>query len=146
MSEITLKTLPLQPETQTIIISELPLEHGLAIMESAIASSSDPSGAIYYPSNLRNNFIFNDLTHPGSITAIRVEGTQTSTKQRTQSLIDNLVLKDKKITILDGTQSEIFWEDSRSLEVFSKNDRNILRAVVPPSETLNLVNRLKTFH
>ena len=146
LSEITLKTLPLQPETQTIIISELPLEHGLAIMESAIASSSDPSGAIYYPSNLRNNFIFNDLTHPGSITAIRVEGTQTSTKQRTQSLIDNLVLKDKKITILDGTQSEIFWEDSRSLEVFSKNDRNILRAVVPPSETLNLVNRLKTFH
>ena len=45
-------------------------------MGSAIASSNDPSGAIYYPSNLRNNFVFNDLTHKGSITAIRVEGTQ----------------------------------------------------------------------
>ena len=41
-------------------------------MGSAISSSNDPSGAIFYPANLRNNFAFNDLTHPGSITAIRI--------------------------------------------------------------------------
>ena len=61
-------------------------------------------------------------------------------------MIDNLSLKDKKLTILDSTQSEIFWEDTRSLKVFSKGQENILRAVVPPSETLNLINRLKNFH
>ena len=146
LSEITLKVLPLDIETKTIIVSGLPLEHGLAIMGSAISSSNDPSGAIYYPSNLRNNFVFNDLTHKGSITAIRIEGTQISVKQRVANLIDNLSLKDKKLTILDSTQSEIFWEDTRSLKVFSKGQENILRAVVPPSETLNLINRLKTFH
>ena len=146
LSEITLKVLPLDIETKTIIVSGLPLEHGLAIMGSAISSSNDPSGAIYYPSNLRNNFVFNDLTHKGSITAIRIEGTQISVKQRVANLIDNLSLKDKKLTILDSTQSEIFWEDTRSLKVFSKGQENILRAVVPPSETLNLINRLKNFH
>ena len=57
-----------------------------------------------------------------------------------------MVLEDKKLTILDSTQSEIFWEDTRSLKPFSTSDKNILRAVVPPSETVNLINRLKTFH
>ena len=146
ISELTLKVLPLESETKTIIVSGLALEHAMGIMGSAIASSNDPSGAVYYPGNLRNNFVFNDLTHPGSITAIRVEGTKISTEQRINNLTKELVLEDKKLTILDSTQSEIFWEDTRSLKAVSTNDKNILRAVVPPSETINLLNRLKTFH
>ena len=146
ISELTLKVLPLEAETKTIIVSGLALEHAMGIMGSAIASSNDPSGAVYYPGNLRNNFVFNDLTHPGSITAIRVEGTKISTEQRINNLTKELVLEDKKLTILDSTQSEIFWEDTRSLKALSTNDQNILRAVVPPSETVNLLNRVKTFH
>ena len=146
ISELTLKVLPLESETKTLIVSGLALEHAMGIMGSAIASSNDPSGSVYYPENLRNNFVFNDLTHPGSITAIRVEGTKISTEQRLNNLIKELVLEDKKLTILDSTQSEIFWEDTRSLKAVSTNDKNILRAVVPPSETVNLLNRLKTFH
>ena len=146
LSEITMKVLPLESYSKTIIVSGLSLEHSLAIMNSAIATSNDPSGAIFYPANLRNNFIYNDLVHPGSITAIRVEGTKISTNQRINNLLEELVLGDKKLTILDNTQSEIFWEDSRNLKVFSKKDTNLIRAVVPPSSTLNLINRLKTFH
>ncbi len=146
LSEVTLKVLPLQTDTRTIIASGLALEHALGIIGSAISSSNDPSGAVFYPGNFRNHFIFNDLTYPGSITAIRIEGTKTTAEQRTNNLIQDLVLSDKKVTILDNIQSEIFWEDTRSLKVFSKNQRNILRAVVPASETINLINRLKTFH
>ncbi len=146
LSEITLKVLPLQTDTKTIIVSGLALEHSLGIMVSAIASSNDPSGVVFYPANFRNNFVFNDLTHPGSITAIRVEGTKTSTEQRINNLIEDLSLIDKNITVLDSIQSEIFWEDTRNLKVFSKNQKNILRAVIPASETINLISRLKTFH
>ena len=146
LSEITLKVLPLQTDVKTIIISGLALEHSLGIMGSAINSSNDPSGAVFYPENLRNNFVFNDLTHLGSITAIRVEGTKISTEQRVNNLIKDLSLLDKNITVLDSIQSEIFWEDTRALKVFSKNQKNILRAVIPPSETTNLINRLKSFH
>ena len=146
LCEITLKVLPLQNDTKTIIVSGLALEHSLGILGSAIASSNDPSGAVFYPGSLRNNFVFNDLTHPGSITAIRVEGTKTSTEQRINNLIEDLSLIDKNITVLDNIQSEIFWEDTRSLKVFSKNQKNILRVIIPPSETINLINRLKTFH
>ncbi len=146
LSEITLKVLPLQADIKTIIISGLVLEHSLGLMGSAIGSSNDPSGAVFYPENLRSNFVFNDLTHHGSITAIRVEGTKISTEQRINNLIKDLSLLDKNITVLDSVQSEIFWEDTRGLKVFSKNQRNILRAVVPPSESGNLINRLKNFH
>ena len=146
LSEITLKVLPLQTDIKTIIISGLALEHSLGVMSSAIGSSNDPSGAVFYPQNLRSNFVFNDLTHHGSITAIRVEGTKISTEQRINNLIKDLSLLDKNITVLDSAQSEIFWEDTRALKVFSKNQKSILRAVVPPSEANNLINRLKTFH
>ncbi len=146
LSEITLKVLPLQTDIKTIVISGLALEHALGIMASSIASSNDPSGVVFYPGSLRNNFVFNDLTHQGSITAIRIEGTKASTEQRIDNLFKNLSLEETKTTILDSTQSEIFWEDTRALKVFSKNQKNILRAVVPPSETVNLINRLKTFH
>ena len=57
LSEITLKVLPLQTDTKTIIVSGLALEHSLGIMGSAIASSNDPSGVVFYPGNLRNNFV-----------------------------------------------------------------------------------------
>ena len=146
LSEITLKVLPLQTDTKTIIISDLAPEHSLGIMSTALSSSNEASGAVYYPENLRNNFVFNDLTHPGSITAIRVEGTKTSTKQRVTNFFSDLALEGKKTTILDNIQSEIFWEDTRSLKAISKKKGNILRVVVPPSETVNLINRLKTFH
>ena len=146
ISEITLKVLPIESEKRTIIISDLALEHSLEIMGSAIGSSNDPSGAVFYPKILRNNFVFNDLTHPGSITAIRIEGTKVSTEQRINNIFKDLSLLDKNTTILDSTQSEIFWEDTRALKVFSKNEKNILRVVVPPSETGNLMSRLKTFH
>ncbi len=146
LSEITLKVLPLQTDIKTIIISGLALEHSLGVMGSAIASSNDPSGTVFYPQNLRDNFVFNDLVHPGSITAIRIEGTKKSTEERVNNFFEDLALTDKKTTILDTTQSEIFWEDTRALKVFSKGEKNILRAVIPPSETANLINRLKTFH
>ena len=146
LSEITLKVSPLQTDTKTIIISGLAIERSLGIMGSAISSSNDPSGAVFYPENLRNNFVFNDLTHHGSISAVRVEGTKISTEQRVNNLIKDLSLLDKNITVLDSIQSEIFWEDTRALKVFSKNQKNILRAVIPPAETTNLISRLKTFH
>ena len=146
LSEITLKVLPIQTDIKTIIISDLVLEHALGTMSASISSSNDPSGVVFYPGSLRNNFVFNDLTHQGSITAIRIEGTKASTEQRINNLFKNLSLEESKTTILDSTQSEIFWEDTRALKVFSKNQKNILRAVIPPSETVNLINRLKAFH
>ena len=133
LSEITLKVLPIQTDIKTIIISDLVLEHALGTMSSSISSSNDPSGVVFYPASLRSNFVFNDLTHPGSITAIRVEGTKTSTEQRINNLIENLSLIDKNITVLDSIQSEIFWEDTSCLLYTSPSPRDATLSRMPSS-------------
>ena len=46
-------------------------------------------------------------------------------------------------SILDVEQSNIFWNKTRNLEVFSNTKKNLVRIVVPISETLNLLQKLK---
>jgi glycolate oxidase FAD binding subunit len=46
---------------------------------------------------------------------------------------------------LSKEQSDIFWEDTRNLKVFSKLKENLIRIVVPASETFELLNKLKDF-
>ena len=146
LTEITLKVLPLESDTKTIVISGLPLEDSLETMGSALNSSNNPSGDVYYTENFRTSFIFNDLAYPGSITGIRLEGTFGSIDRRIKNFYNQWSLNEKKTTILDKTQSIIFWEDTRSLKVFSNTDKSLLRAVVPPSEMTNLISRLRLFH
>jgi glycolate oxidase FAD binding subunit len=43
----------------------------------------------------------------------------------------------------DYEQSNIFWDKTKNLEVFSKLKSNLLRIVVPISETLNVIQKLK---
>ena len=40
-------------------------------------------------------------------------------------------------------QSNIFWKKTKNLEVFSNTKKNLIRVVVPVSETLNLLQNLK---
>ena len=69
-----------------------------------------------------------------------------SIDRRIKNFYNQWSLNEKKTTILDKAQSIIFWEDTRSLKVFSNTDKSLLRAVVPPSETTNLISRLRLFH
>ena len=52
----------------------------------------------------------------------------------------------KEISILDPEQSNIFWEKTRSLNVFSNLKDNLLRIVVPGSKAFDLINKLKIYH
>ena len=47
--------------------------------------------------------------------------------------------------ILEPEQSNIFWEKTRCLEVFSGLKYNLLRIVVPASETFEVINKIKIY-
>ena len=47
-------------------------------------------------------------------------------------------------SILEHEQSSIFWNKTKNLEVFSNSKGNLLRVVVPMSETVNVIQKLKT--
>ena len=53
------------------------------------------------------------------------------------------------ISILQSHQSELFWNKIKNLEFFSSTNNNIIRIVIPPSNTVQLIfqipNKFKYF-
>ena len=145
LSEITIKVLPKPESNKTLVIKNPHLNKSLEYLNISLSSSSDPSGAVFYPENFRSFFIFNDLTFSGPITAIRMEGPASSINHRINKLTKELRVTNDEIAILSQEQSDIFWEDTRNLKVFSKLNENLIRIVVPASETFDLLNKLKVF-
>ena len=148
LTEITFKVLPTPEESKTLIIHSQKIESAIELLDKAISSSNDISGAIFLPQepevrgcvmNIENTFKLNDLKYEGSFTAIRIEGSKNSIDQRIKNLIKELQIINLNISILEVYQSEIFWNKIKSLEFFSSSKNNILRIVIPPSECVNLV-------
>ena len=151
LTEITFKVLPAPQESKTLVIHNKKIETALDLLNSAISSPNDISGAVFLPiepecsgcqMNIEKTFKLNDLKNDGSLTAIRVEGSKNSISQRVNSLINQLDLKNSNISILETHQSEIFWNKIRNLEFFSSSKNNILRIVIPPSQCVQLFYQL----
>ena len=151
LTEITFKVLPAPEISKTLIIHDQKIEPATFLLEQAISSSNDISGAAFFPiepkvpgcvMNIEETFKLNDLKHGGSLTAIRIEGSKKSINLRIQNLIDELKIANFNISILDTYQSEIFWNKVRNLEFFTSTKNNILRIVIPPSECVQLVYQL----
>ena len=121
------------------------LKKSLDFLGKALSSSTDPSGGVFYPDYFGKNFVLNDLTHDGGLTAIRIEGPMNSVDQRLKKLSKELSLLDQELSILDNEQSNIFWSRTKNLEVFKKLESNLSRIVLPISETLLVIQKLKSY-
>jgi len=150
LTEITFKVLPKPEESKTLIIHNQKIESGIHFLDKSLSSSNDVSGGVFFPNdlkipgcvmNIENTFKLNDLKHEGSITAIRIEGSKNSVDQRIENLIKELGIVNINISILAIHQSEIFWNKIKILEFFSNSKNNIIRIVIPPSESVNLLNQ-----
>ena len=151
LTEITFKVLPAPEVSKTLIIHDQKIEPATFLLEQAISSSNDISGAAFFPiepkvhgcvMNIEKTFKLNDLKYGGSLTTIRIEGSKKSINQRIENLIDELKIINFNISILETYQSEIFWNKVRNLEFFTSTKNNILRIVIPPSECVQLVYQL----
>ena len=145
MTEVSVKVLPKPASSKTLVIDNPHLRKALDYLNLSLSSSSDPSGGVFYPEYFKNYFTFNDLTTDGPITAIRIEGENKSIDHRIKKLCKELELANNEIMILEPEQSNIFWEKTRSLEVFSNLKDNLLRIVVPSTEVFEIINKLKIY-
>jgi glycolate oxidase FAD binding subunit len=143
--DISIKVLPKSTSNKTLVIENPHLKKALEYLNKSLSSSSDPSGAVFYPEYFRNHFTFNDLTTEGPITAVRIEGTNNSIDYRINNLCKELEVNKNESIILEPEQSNIFWEKTRALQVFSNLKDNLLRIVVPASESFELLNKIKIY-
>jgi len=158
LTEITFKVLPKPGESKTLIIHNQKIETAIHFLDKSVSSSNDVSGAVFFPKdlkipgcamNIENTFKLNDLKYQGSILAIRIEGSKNSINQRLENLIEELKIASINTSILEVHQSEIFWNKIKNLEFFSSSKNSIIRIVIPPSESVNLIyqfsNRFKYY-
>ena len=145
LTELSIKVLPKSESSKTLIINNPHLKKAMEYLGTALSSSTDPSGGVFYPEKFENNFVFNDLTHKGALTAIRIEGPTNSVNQRISRLVKELSLLENEYSVLDNFQTDLFWSKTRNLEVFSNLKNNLLRVIVPVSETLNVIQKLKKY-
>ena len=82
LTELSIKVLPKPETSKTLIIKNPHLKKALDFLGKALSSSTDPSGGVFYPDYFGKNFVLNDLTHDGGLTAIRIEGPTNSVDQR----------------------------------------------------------------
>ena len=143
LTELSIKVLPKPETSKTLIINNPHVKKALEYLGKSLSSSIDPSGGVFYPDSFEKHFSFNDLTHKGALTGIRVEGPTNSVDQRIKRLSKELDLLENEYSVLNVEQSNIFWKKTKNLEVFSNTKKNLIRVVVPVSETLNLLQKLK---
>ena len=151
LTEITFKTLPAPAESKTLVIHEQKIESATFLLEQAMNSPSDISGASFFPAepkvhgckiNIDEVFKLNDLKFGGSLTAIRIEGSKNSINQRIENLIKELNIINLNVSILDTLQSEIFWQKVKNLEFFSNSKNSVFRIVIPPAECVQLIYQM----
>ena len=151
LTEITFKVLPAPEASKTLVVHNLKLESAIDLLDKAMNSSNDISGATFLPTepkcpkctmNIEHTFKLNDLKHGGSLSAIRIEGSKNSIDERMKNLMNELKVLNLDHSILEIYQSEIFWKKIKNLEFFSSTKNNIIRIVIPPSECTQLIFQL----
>lgn len=145
LTELSVKVLPKPQTSKTLIINNPHIKKAIEYLGTALSSSSDPSGGVFYPEQFDQSFTFNDLTHKGALTAIRIEGPSNSVDHRIKNLSAELGLLENEYSILESVQTKIFWNKTKNLEIFSNSKKNLLRIVVPISETLSVLQKMKPF-
>ena len=145
LTELSIKVLPKPESNKTLIINNPHVQKALEYFDIALSSSADPSGGVFYPEFFRKNFTFNDLTQEGALIGLRVEGPSNSVEHRIKKLCKELNVMNNEFSILDQEQSNIFWEKTRKLQVFTSLQESLLRVVVPVSETFEVIQKLKKY-
>ena len=145
LTELSIKVLPKPETSKTLIVNNPHLKKALEYLGTTLSSSIDPSGGVFYPEYFRKNFTLNDLTQEGALIGIRIEGPSNSVEHRIKKLCKELDLLKNEFSILDQEQSNIFWEKTRKLKVFTSLKGSLLRIVVPASETFEVIQKLKIY-
>ena len=152
LTELTFKVIPLQEDTNTMVLYDLSIEAASEFLKNVSQSSNDITGAVHLPiANIPKNFeintesVFklNDLKSALSYTAIRLQGSQISIKEKMENIKKELNLFDANLSVLESYQSKLFWEKIKNLEIFSNTRNSVLRIIVSPSNLVKTVYYLE---
>ena len=129
ITELTIKVLPAQEDTRTLIVGGQALADAVRTMKRVLQSTADVSAACYLPQ---------DIAVAGTAastpaTAFRFEGVGPSVEFRLSRLREQLA-SEGAMTVLDLERSLAFWRAIRDVAPFAgDSDKGLWRISIPPA-------------
>ena len=131
LTEISLKVLP-TPETQgTLLVRGLDDKRAVEAMAAAMSSPFEVTGAAHCAT----------IMEDGPVTALRIEGFESSVSYRLGQLKNLLARFDAEMTIGDSAMSEWVWRSVRDAELLRDVPEDVWRVSCKPSEAPALMQR-----
>lgn len=142
MTEISLKVLPAQRETRTILCFGLTDQTAVEALCIAMGTPYEVSGALHIHADLAARLSDEEIAGAENpVTAVRVENFPSSARYRANSLRQALLAYSPALE-LDGERSEAFWNDIRTLKMFQDKPNPLWRVSTAPTQAAKLVGNL----
>jgi glycolate oxidase FAD binding subunit len=142
MTEVSLKVLPAQRETRTVVCFGLTDPTAVEAMCIAMGTPYEVSGTLHMHAALAERFSDDDITGPGlSVTAVRVENFPASARYRAGRLKQALLAYGPALE-LDTPRSRTFWSEVRTLKMFQGKPNPLWRVSTTPTSAPKLIANL----
>lgn len=139
LTELTIKVLPAQEDTRTLLVSGQMAADAVRTMTSVLQSTADASGACYLP----HGIAMPGVATASPITAFRLEGVGPSVEFRLSRLRQQLSSAGS-IAILDLEESLRFWRAIRDVVPFAEDSsRALWRISVPPAQGADVLAKIQ---
>ena len=128
MTDVTLKTLPVQESRATLMVSDLTDEEAVKCMSAALGSPFDVVTAAHLPSK--------------SVTAVQIEGLEKSVLYRLNELKSDLAAFGDFETVFNE-EGDAFWLEVKEVNSLLSRTHIVWRVSTTPTEGPELVKRLQ---
>ena len=142
LTEVSIKVLPVQRESRTLICYGLNDQTAIEALCIAMGTPYEVSGALHLHPELAARMSDEEIASQGrAVTAIRVENFPASARYRTSRLRQALLAYGPDIE-LEGDRSRTFWHEVRSLRMFQGNSNPLWRVSTAPTRGAKFVGNL----
>ncbi|MHA1518493.1 MAG: glycolate oxidase subunit GlcE [Alphaproteobacteria bacterium] len=142
MTEISLKVLPAQRESRTIICVGLTDQTAIEALCIAMGLPYEVSGALHLHADLAASMSDPEIAGVGAaVTAVRVENFPTSARYRA-SRLRHALRAYSPVLELDADRSKAFWNEVRALKMFQEKPNPLWRVSTAPTAAAKLIGNL----
>ena len=142
MTEVSLKVLPAQRETRTLICYGLTDQTAIEALCIAMGTPYEVSGTLHMHQELAARMSDEEIAGAeAAVTAIRVENFPASAKYRASRLRQAILAYGPALE-LDTARSKAFWDDVRRLKMFQGTTNPLWRVSTAPSQAAKLIGNL----
>lgn len=143
LTEVTLKVLPVPPETATLLIAGASDAEAVRALSAALNAPAEVTGAAHLPASLAARAPVAAVAEGGcSITAIRIEGVEPSMTPSAFAIAGAL----PGLTLLDPLNAEDsarLWRWIRDVEAFAGDGRQVWKLSLPPMAAPGVVEAVR---